>query len=239
MPSFDSSDFGSNIRRIRSERGFSQENLAHAIGKTKSTVARYENGTLMPSAEIVTKICNELKVDESQLFNSQRKLVNIENSKNPFKTDTLYLYYMGHFSDNSFKPCCFILKIYEKENSCKVELKNANSDTIYLNGYLVSDDNLAVCILENYKPLFPRFEVAELTINIANGTNNIMIGSYMGTDKSYTPTFRKCVISKNMIPDEEENEVRELLTVDKKDKKIFNENDVLYLHSNIKQDYDK
>ena len=172
MPSFDSSDFGSNIRRIRSKRGLSQENLAHAIGKTKSTVARYENGTLMPSAEIVTKICNELKVDESQLFNSQRKLVNIENSKNPFKT----LYYMGHFSDNSFKPCCFTLKIYEKENSCKVELKNANSDTIYLNGYLVSDDNLAVCILENYKPLFPRFEVAELTINIANGTNNIMIG---------------------------------------------------------------
>ena len=108
MPSFDSSDFGSNIRRIRNERGFSQENLAHAIGKTKSTVARYENGTLMPSAKIITKICNELKVEEYQLFNSQQKLINIENSKNPFKTDTLYLYYMGHFSDNSFKPCCFI-----------------------------------------------------------------------------------------------------------------------------------
>ena len=59
--------------------------------------------------------------------------------------------------------------------------------------------------------MFLRFEVAELTINIANGTNNIMIGSYMGTDKSYTPIFIKCVISKNMIPDEEKNEVRELL----------------------------
>lgn len=33
MPSFDSNDFGSNIRRIRNERGLSQENLAHAIGK--------------------------------------------------------------------------------------------------------------------------------------------------------------------------------------------------------------
>ena len=42
-----------------------------------------------------------------------------------------------------------------------------------------------------------------------------------------------------MIPDEEENEVRELLAVDKKDKKILNENDVWYLHSNIKQEYDK
>ena len=31
MPSFDSSDFGSNIRRIRSERGLSQENLAEVI----------------------------------------------------------------------------------------------------------------------------------------------------------------------------------------------------------------
>ena len=38
-----------------------------------------------------------------------------------------------------------------------------------------------------------------------------MIGSYMGTDKSYTPIFIKCVISKNMISDEEKNEVRELL----------------------------
>ena len=48
----------------------------------------------------------------------------------------------------------------------------------------------------------------------------------MGTDKSYTPIFRKCVISKNIIPDEEKNEVRELLAVDKKYKKILNENDV-------------
>ena len=41
---------------------------------------------------------------------------------------------MGHFSDNSFKPCCFILKIYEKD--IPLGRVGKPEDVAYLAGFL-------------------------------------------------------------------------------------------------------
>lgn len=68
MSTFNNKDFGENIRKFRKARGLSQENLAIAIGKTSATIALYENGEIIPNAEQIYLICNELGIYEYELF---------------------------------------------------------------------------------------------------------------------------------------------------------------------------
>ena len=91
MPNFDRKNFGNNIRKLRRSKGLSQKNVADALEVTDATVARYESGEILPNAEQIWKICEELEVYESDLFETSNKVINKENSNNPFKTNMLYL----------------------------------------------------------------------------------------------------------------------------------------------------
>ena len=51
MANFNRKEFGERLRKIRKEKGLTQENLARVIGKTESTIGRFESGVLLPSAE--------------------------------------------------------------------------------------------------------------------------------------------------------------------------------------------
>ena len=62
---------------------------------------------------------------------------------------------------------------------------------IYTSGYMLSDNNVCFIILENYKPNNARLEV-EIIINVCNGVDDLMMGSYLGTDRQYRPSIRKC-----------------------------------------------
>ena len=94
---------------IRKEKGLSQENLAYALGKNKATICRFENGQLLPDAEEIYLICNELEIDEYELFNSRDALLSKKESKNPFGVDKLYVYYYGYYPTlNKFDKCKFV-----------------------------------------------------------------------------------------------------------------------------------
>lgn len=55
--------FGAVIRRIRLDRGLSQENLAELLGmETNAYISRLENGKKQPSLEMVYKISRALNV---------------------------------------------------------------------------------------------------------------------------------------------------------------------------------
>ena len=71
MAEFNRKEFGERLKKIRKEKGLSQENLAYALGKNKATICRFENGQLLPDAEEIYLICNELEIDEYELFNSR------------------------------------------------------------------------------------------------------------------------------------------------------------------------
>lgn len=49
------------IRRLREERGFSQQELAQALGVTQGAVSHWENGVRKPDIDDIVKI--------AQLFN--------------------------------------------------------------------------------------------------------------------------------------------------------------------------
>ena len=86
MAEFNKKEFGEKIRNARKAKGLSLDNLGRAIGKNATTVGRYESGEILPDAEQIYLLCNELGINEYELYNNN-KIQNVENSQNPFKTD--------------------------------------------------------------------------------------------------------------------------------------------------------
>ncbi|MFA5231856.1 MAG: helix-turn-helix transcriptional regulator [Candidatus Omnitrophota bacterium] len=62
---------GDQIKRLRTERGLSQETLGKAIGVTKQAVSFYETGVRDPNPETRHKIANFFDITEAGLFGSQ------------------------------------------------------------------------------------------------------------------------------------------------------------------------
>lgn len=56
------------IRELRIEKGITQEALAKAIGKDRTTVVRYENGESGLSLAVLTDIARALQVKVSDII---------------------------------------------------------------------------------------------------------------------------------------------------------------------------
>jgi len=55
--------FAANLRRLRHEKGFSQEALAHAAGINRSYMSRLETGSTYAGLQIVEKLAKTLRVE--------------------------------------------------------------------------------------------------------------------------------------------------------------------------------
>ena len=228
MSGFNKKDFGENIKKYRKIKGLSQENLARAIGKTPATVARYETGEIMPSAEQIYMICNELDIYEYQLFNSTRKINNAVTVMNPFNTDILYLYYIAYYpKSKKYDKAKFRLKLTEKPDICKVDFIDYKTDFIYLSGYLQADHHIAVFVFENHKENNLRFELSHLILNIVDGTNKLMIGTFHCTNGEYMPSIRKCLVSREDL--EFTDKLLNKLKITDIEKEQLSNNNILYL----------
>lgn len=228
MSSFNKKEFGENIRKFRKAKGLSQENLAMAIDKTPATIARYENGEIIPNAEQIYLICNELGIYEYELFNNTRKITNTENCTNPFNTDILYIYYIAYYpKSKKFDKAKFRLKLTQKPDLCRVDFMEYKQEYIYLSGYLQADHHMAVFVFENYKENNLRFELSHIILNIVNGTDKLMLGTFHCTNGEYTPSIRKCIVSKNDI--EFTDDLLDKLKITEAEKENLNEHNILYL----------
>ena len=228
MSSFNKKEFGENIRKFRKAEGLSQENLAMAINKTPATIARYENGEIIPNAEQIYLICNELGIYEYELFNNTRKITNTENCINPFNTDILYIYYIAYYpKSKKYDKAKFRLKLTQKPDLCRVDFMEYKQEYIYLSGYLQADHHMAVFVFENYKENNLRFELSHIILNIVNGTDKLMLGTFHCTNGEYTPSIRKCIVSKNDI--EFTDDLLDKLKITEAEKENLNEHNILYL----------
>jgi len=61
-------NIGKNIRRLRLERGWTQQDLANKLGTTQKTVTAYECGTRYPTAEKIPVIANLFGVSINDLY---------------------------------------------------------------------------------------------------------------------------------------------------------------------------
>lgn len=237
MSNFNKKEFGENIKKYRRIKGLSQENLAMALGKTPATIARYETGEIMPSAEQIYMICKELDIYEYQLFNSTKKINNADTIVNPFNTDILYLYYIAYYpKSKKYDKAKFRLKLIEKPDICKVDFIDYKTDFIYLSGYLQADHHIAVFVFENYKENNLRFELSHLILNIVDGTNKLMIGTIHCTNGEYTPSIRKCLVSKEDL--DFTDKLLNKLKITDIEKEQLNNNNILYLDITNTSDFE-
>lgn len=238
MPKFNSKEFGNNLKKARKSKGLTQENIARVINKNASTVARFESGQLLPNAEEISLICSEMEINEYELFKSTSdKIVNIENSKNPFKTKELFLYYNAYYPNNdTYKVNKFKLKITERPEKCQVDFLDYKTNKIYLTGHIFSDTNIAVFVFENYKEYSLRLEISEIILNISNGINEVMLGTFTSTNGQYVPSIRKCAISQKDV--EITHELVEKLKITEKEKINLDKNNILYLNINNPFDFE-
>ncbi len=91
MPEFDKKEFGRRLQAFRKQLGRSQENLGNVIKKSATTIGRFEKGTLLPNAEEIYLLCNELGIEEYQLFNRFDKVI----SKKKVSILLILIHYMS------------------------------------------------------------------------------------------------------------------------------------------------
>ena len=64
---------GENIRKLREERGMSQEQLARAIGKSRSAVSQYETDVNIPRMGVIEDLAKVFLVSKSEILGDNRK----------------------------------------------------------------------------------------------------------------------------------------------------------------------
>lgn len=237
MVKFDEKEFGERLKKFRKEKGLSQENLAHAINKSNSTIARFESGEIIPNAEDIFLLCKELEIDEYELFKSSNKPISEKESVNPFNTNTLYIYYNGYYhSTNKYNKCKFKINIYNKQNYCALEFVDYKTDKIYMTGYIESDNYMAFFRFNNYKINSPRLECTQIDVNISNGTENLMKAALFCTNDKYEPCCRKCYISEKDL--EFSDEMLNELKINDIEIEKMKELNIWYMNIESKEDFE-
>ena len=61
------SDFATSLKRIRTERGMSQEEFATFLGTSKQNISRYELGEVSPKISTAAKMAEKLGITIAQL----------------------------------------------------------------------------------------------------------------------------------------------------------------------------
>ena len=71
--------FAETLRKLRSEKGLSQRELAEQVYVTRSAVARWENGSRLPDAVMIAKISRCLDTDVNTLLSVATESDHIPN----------------------------------------------------------------------------------------------------------------------------------------------------------------
>ena len=228
MSNFDSKLFGQNLKKYRKLKELSQENIATLLKKTKATISKYENGDLLMTAEDISKVCDELGIYSSDLFEQEYKNINKDNSNNPFKSNKLYAYFYAYdYKTKKYGKGKYILDIIERPDFVRVNYYIPGDNRIYLSGYMHADKSVAFISLENYEPNNARLDHALIEINIVNGVNDLMLGTLVGTNAQYIPSIRKCYFSQKDV--EFTDIMLENLKPTEHDLKMLKDTNALYL----------
>lgn len=83
-------EFGLKLKRLRTEKGISQEELAKALGYTnRSSINKIEIGRSAIPVDKISRIAQVLEVSPLELFENAEDGVDTESDISPFSTDFL------------------------------------------------------------------------------------------------------------------------------------------------------
>lgn len=81
---------GKQIKEIRKAHGLTQEQFGKKLSHTKSTISKWENGTLHPDIQTIKEISNTFHVDLNLLLSGVETKVKKEPSVELFRWDKVY-----------------------------------------------------------------------------------------------------------------------------------------------------
>ena len=73
--------FGENLKILRKEKGFSQEQLATRLNVVRQTISKWEKGISVPDAELLIQLAEVLDVEVSELLGKKIEIAEGQNEK--------------------------------------------------------------------------------------------------------------------------------------------------------------
>lgn len=64
--------FKDEFRKLRNDKGYTQEDLAKELGVSKSTISMYESGSRIPGLEMLEAIADFFNIDMNRLTTSKQ-----------------------------------------------------------------------------------------------------------------------------------------------------------------------
>lgn len=225
MVQFNQMEFSKKLKEARIKKEFSLNYVGKVLGKDATTIGRYESGKVIPNAKTLNKLCEILEIYNGDLYrDTEEQIYNKENSKNPFKVNRLYLYYLGFTSKTIVGKYKLIIDIKEKNDYIEVLISDYKKRKTILIGHMLADDFIVTLRTENYKPNYPRFETNQIILNISGGMADVIRGTMMCTNGEYQVNFKKCIVSKKDLAFDAEK--ISLLELDKNEKKKLIKNNI-------------
>ena len=113
-------NFGGNLKRFRTEKGFSQEAFAAKIGVHVTNLSKYERNISIPSLEIAEKMASALEMSlDEMVYGQQNEKARIRIADN----ELLNLFNKTqHLSDDQKKTVMDLLSAFLLKASLKQQL---------------------------------------------------------------------------------------------------------------------
>ena len=207
---------GENIKKIRLARGMSLEDVADKIYKSKSTVSKYEKGTIAIDIAKLEDISRVLDVHPAQLL-----MTAAPEKRSPLTQVSMDEIYMFSYDGKEKRIIKSVIERYQTDESNRftihlyydVPAKNQLGDCVsFYQGYSTKYD-----VLENYTLENTRHPIEQIWLSCISGLsqNSIQVGFLAGLlNATLLPAVRKVVLSPHVLSDEE---LMERLVFTKKD----------------------
>lgn len=190
-------NIGKRIRELRKEKHLSLEELGLKTNKAKSTIYKYEEGSLEPDLTTLLLLANTFDINVEGFFNKENTHITTRDI-NPFNTDKLYMYYTGN---NSIIISIIVIEnlTYQKATFYNGVTSNSINSSRFMKytGTLQAEKDDAYFIFETDEK--SDFEKVLVQVKLPQKATNKYYG-YIASDKS----AEKCIILDRYIDNEKE-----------------------------------
>ncbi len=201
---------GNRIRSYRKQIDYTLDEFAERIHKSKSTLSKYENGTVLMDLDTLYEICQELHISVSQLLEEKAGTEIRTSLSQPmgFFKDTGN-YYMYHLQDER-KIVRSVLQISSEatsEGNLKVAWYDGISDLVdlhiaryfYRGECYYSGMHINFIFYNFSNPVEKAFILVHNTLRNTDETTGIITGV---SGEGFMPVSFKALFSKHLIHDE-------------------------------------
>lgn len=125
---------GDTIKKIRTASNMTQKELADAVNVTFSSISAYENGTRLPSYEVLIKLASLFNISTDNLLGFSNSYVVNVSGLSPEQRNTIFeiieLYRLKNANNNSILIDRNVTNI---ANKFDIELEAMNDETSFKN----------------------------------------------------------------------------------------------------------